>query len=314
MSTQTTTPGLAMTTHAAIRRRAAYARPWTRRSRGPFLLAAGALAALCLALPGAAAAAFAPPSIQAAPASEVTQSTATLNATLATDEAVVNYHFEYGTTTAYGQIAPVPDAYAPITGRPVAVTQALAGLRPGTTYHYRLVASSPGGTEVAGADETFTTTSVAAPTVVTGAASGVGVTTATLSGDIDPHGWDTSYLFEYGLSTAYGASWPTVAVDMGALEGLQPVAVDVENLLPGSTYHFRLVAIDAGGTSYGPDITFATGDYPAEAIREPPLTRTLLVPSQTGKPGTKVAKTKRKRRTGHRKQKASKRRRKRRGR
>ncbi len=231
-----------------------------------------------------------PPVPGALPASNVTQFTATLNGTIETGEAFVNYHFEYGTTTAYGSIAPIPDDVTPITTETVPVSQPVNGLQAGTTYHYRLVASSPGATEVKGPDETFTTLPVPAPTVETGAASGVGVGSATLGGTIDPHGWDTTYLFQYGTSAAYGQSWPTVQVDMGALEGPQPVVVNLPNLLPSTTYHYRLVATNGGGTSYGPDMAFTTGEYPAQVIQEPVALRTLLVPSEAVKSPAKKAK------------------------
>ena len=233
-----------------------------------------------------------PPVVAGLPASSVSQFTATLNGTLETDAELVNYHFEYGTSTAYGQLAPVPDSYTPITAKPLAVSQPLAGLQAGTTYHYRLVASSPGATEVKGPDETFATLPIPAPTVATGAASGVGVGSVTLNGTIDPHGWDTTYLFQYGPSTAYGQSWPTVQVDMGALQGAQPVIVNVPNLLPGTTYHYRLIATNGGGTTYGPDMTFTTGEYPAAIVQEPVSLRTLLVPTggETATPSGKQAK------------------------
>jgi hypothetical protein len=247
------------------------------------------------------AAVFAPPVIGARPASGVSQFAATLNGSLQTGEALVNYHFEYGTSTAYGSVAPIPDAYAPITTATVSVSQPVEGLRSGTTYHYRIVASSPGGTEVKGPDETFTTLPVPVPVAATGAAAdvGVGVGGATLSGTVDPRGWDTSYAFQYGTSTAYGSSWPTVLVDMGALEGPQPVIVDVPNLLPNTTYHFRLVASNGGGTAYGADMTFTTGEYAAQMIQEPQVLGTLLVPAEQGvKPTSKKAK---KHKSAHRK-------------
>jgi hypothetical protein len=249
----------------------------------------------------------APPTIVGTlPAAGVSQFAATLNGTIETGEEVANYHFEYGTTTAYGQIAPIPDSYTPVSNEPIPVAQPILGLQAGTTYHYRLVASSPGGTNVAGPDMTFTTLPVPAPTVTTGGSEGVGVGSATLTGTIDPHGWDTMYLFEYGPSTAYGSSWPSVQVDLGALEGFQPVLVSVSNLLPGTVYHYRLVATNGGGTSYGPDMTFTTGEYPAQVIQEPLSLRTLLVPSggtvakaparkaTKGKKGKKHTKRKRK--------------------
>ncbi len=242
-----------------------------------------------------------PPVVGGLLASGVTQFAATLNGTLKTSEGLVDYRFQYGTSTAYGSVEPIPDNYTPITGETVAVSQPIQGLQAGTTYHYRLVASSPGATAVKGPDETFTTLPIPAPSVETGGASSVGVGSATLSGAVDPHEWDTTYLFQYGTSTAYGSSWPTVQVEMGALEGGQPVVVKVPNLLPGTTYHYRLVATNGGGTTYGQDMTFTTGEYPALAVQEPPALGTFLVPVGPGrvltaspkhKTGKKAKKTK----------------------
>jgi hypothetical protein len=248
------------------------------------------------------------PVIGGLPASNVTQFSATLNDSLETGEGLVNYHFEYGTTTAYGQIAPIPDSYAPITAEVVPISQPVNGLQAGTTYHYRLLASSPGATEVKGPDETFTTLPVPAPTVTTGVAEGVGVGSATLTGTIDPHGWNTSYLFEYGPSTAYGSSWPTIQVDMGALEGNQPVVVTVPNLLPKTTYHYRLIATSGGGTTYGPDMTFTTGEYPAQVIQEPLALRTLFVPAEEPAQSPGKSKTSKKKKKTKKDKKAKKKR------
>ena len=73
----------------------------------------------------------------------------------------------------------------------VAVARAVTGLAPATTYHYRLVARSSGGTTY-GADGLFTTASP--PTAVTGAATGVGPTGATVGGTVDPNGSCDSFV------------------------------------------------------------------------------------------------------------------------
>jgi hypothetical protein len=97
----------------------------------------------------------APVAITGAP-SEVAQTTATLAGTVNPSDALLSdCRFEYGTTVAYGQSAPCP-APALTGSAPQAVTASLAGLSPGTLYHYRLVAFSGAG-EGIGADETFTT-------------------------------------------------------------------------------------------------------------------------------------------------------------
>jgi hypothetical protein len=67
-----------------------------------------------------------------------------------------SYRFEYGPSAAYGSAWPTIDVVLGAMSGPRAVVVTLGGLAPDTTYHYRLVASGPGGT-VHGGDETFTT-------------------------------------------------------------------------------------------------------------------------------------------------------------
>jgi hypothetical protein len=112
-------------------------------------------------------------------ASNVTQAAATLNGTLNPGGAPDDYHFEYGTTTAYGSFEPIPEGYTPLTGETLTVSQSVAGLQAGTTYHYRLVADNPGGVRVAGPNETFTT--LPAPAVPTGGTGGTGALALTES-------------------------------------------------------------------------------------------------------------------------------------
>ena len=56
-----------------------------------------------------------------------------------------------------------------------------------------------------GSDQTFTTTFSAAPSVSTGSASSVTTSSARVSGTVNPQGSPTSYTFQYGTSTSYGA-------------------------------------------------------------------------------------------------------------
>ena len=74
-----------------------------------------------------------------------------------------SYWWEYGPTTDYGQQTPATDIGS--GSAPVAVSDALTGLAPGTTYHYRLVAQNVTGTEY-GYDFTLTTpaSSTSSPT------------------------------------------------------------------------------------------------------------------------------------------------------
>ncbi len=90
------------------------------------------------------------------PPAQITASTASASATVDPKDAVLSgCSFEFGTSTAYGQSAPCERLPAP-TGGNQGVAAQLEGLAPNTTYHYRVLASSPSGA-TQGADVTFTT-------------------------------------------------------------------------------------------------------------------------------------------------------------
>ena len=89
---------------------------------------------------------------------EVGTSEAKLGALVNPGGIQTTYRFEYGTSTAYGQSAPLPEGSVGEGIASHAVWAAASGLAPGTTYHYRVVATNelaPAG--VAGLDQTFTT-------------------------------------------------------------------------------------------------------------------------------------------------------------
>jgi hypothetical protein len=94
------------------------------------------------------------------------------------------------------------------------------------------------------------------PSVITLPAYAITNTTATLSGTVNPHGLATNYHFEYGYTTAYGTS--TATIYSGSGSSAIPVAASITGLTPESLVHFRLVAVNSDGTSYGNDLTFTT--------------------------------------------------------
>ena len=65
-----------------------------------------------------------------------------------------SYVVQYGTSTNYG--ATTASKMVRAGGTPVAIAAAVGGLKPGTLYHYRVVAANARGT-INGADATFTT-------------------------------------------------------------------------------------------------------------------------------------------------------------
>jgi hypothetical protein len=140
----------------------------------------------------------------------------------------------------------------------------VTGLTTGRTYHFRLVATSDAGTS-RGADKTFVAS--VAPSVTTKPASGVGDTSATLNGSVVPNGQTTSVVFEYGTSTGYGAK--TSVKSAGAGTRTVNASAAVTGLAAGATYHFRVVATNATGTSTGSDQTFTTSGKPVVHTNAP---------------------------------------------
>lgn len=96
------------------------------------------------------------PQVQTLPATDVTVTGVTLQGSLNPNGvAVADCHFDLGTTTSYGQTVGCDPSYVGSGTSPVAISAAI-GVDPGTTYHYRLVATNANGTAT-GQDLTFTT-------------------------------------------------------------------------------------------------------------------------------------------------------------
>ncbi|HEX2703008.1 MAG TPA: hypothetical protein VHM72_06220 [Solirubrobacteraceae bacterium] len=97
-----------------------------------------------------------------------------------------------------------------------------------------------------------------APTATTGAASAISQTTATLSATVTPNDATiTSCSFNYGTTTAYGASVPCSAAP-SATGGAQTVTAQLSGLTASTTYDFQIVATSDDGTSSGANASFAT--------------------------------------------------------
>jgi hypothetical protein len=96
----------------------------------------------------------------------------------------------------------------------------------------------------------------AVPTVVTGAATSLAPTQAVLNGTVNPRGLQTSFRFLYGPTEAYGTETPSAGAGSAQAEG--PVRAPLTNLVPGTTYHYRLIAENEGGESRGDDRQFKT--------------------------------------------------------
>jgi hypothetical protein len=169
-------------------------------------------------------------------------------------------------------------------------------LSSGTTYYYRLLATTSGGLGGTSVSAPLVFTAPAAPTVEPGSTSATNVssTSADLRAHIDPLGVDTTYRFQYVDETDFTASeyadakqTPEVDVGSGGPTGNSEESVlqHLGGLSPATTYHFRVLAqSEIEGTletTAGPDATFVT--LP-EAIPGLPDGRAyeLLTPSNKG--------------------------------
>lgn len=94
-----------------------------------------------------------------------------------------------------------------------------------------------------------------APAVTTGGAA-VANKSATIQGTVNPEGLPTQYHFEFGRTASYGSSTASVSAGSGTSD--VDVSADVTGLKPKTTYHYRLVATNASGTTDGTDQTFTT--------------------------------------------------------
>jgi hypothetical protein len=197
-----------------------------------------------------------PPTVVTEAGSSITQTSATLNATVNPNGGEVSEcKLEYGTTTSYGSSAPCTPAPGSGTS-PVAVSASVTGLGGNTTYHFRVSATNAAGTSK-GSDQMFKTL-LGPPAVETKAASEVKQTSATLNATVNPMGAEvTECKLEYGTTTSYGSSTPCTPAPGS---GTSPVAVSasVTGLAANTTYHFRVSATNAGGTSKGSDQTLKT--------------------------------------------------------
>lgn len=106
------------------------------------------------------------------------------------------------------------------------------------------------------------------PTVVTGAKSAVTQTSAVLHGTVNPNGASTTYLFQWGLTSAYGVNGTTVSAGAGTRS--VSVRQTAGSLIPGTTYHYRLVATNGYGTTVGADRTFTTTGHPPPGVTTGP--------------------------------------------
>jgi hypothetical protein len=147
----------------------------------------------------------------------------------------------------------------------VPVEASVTGLIPNQSYHYQLAAENKNAPSPPGGEREFRTPSVP-PQVETLQPSVVGFEVAALSGSVNPEHSETAYRFEYGpcatsaecAEAKYATQTQThessVYEVLGAFQEIE--------VLPSSGYHYRLVAQNSAGVTYGGNVTFTTAPVP----------------------------------------------------
>jgi hypothetical protein len=139
-------------------------------------------------------------------------------------------------------------------------TSSITGLQPGTTYYVRAYATNSVGTAY-GIDEINFSTLCVAPSATTNIPTNITDITARLNGTVNANNFSTTVTFEYGTTSSYGS---TVTVSQSPVTGTSnvDVSVYVTGLIRNTLYHYRVKAVNCGGTTYGTDRTFTTSLCP----------------------------------------------------
>jgi hypothetical protein len=95
------------------------------------------------------------------------------------------------------------------------------------------------------------------PSVVTLPATNITFSEAVLHGTVNANNFSSAVSFEWGSTVSYGNTIASTPVQVTG-NTVTPVQAGLSGLTPGATYHFRCVATNTGGTTYGLDQAFTT--------------------------------------------------------
>ena len=228
-----------------------------------------------------------PPAVTTLAVSGIGATNATLNGTVNPNNATTTAWFQYGLTTAYGNIGgftglPATNASLTLTGLEVNSLVGVAGAQwtnssaPGA--YWQAIAASADGTRLAAAaygegiyisvDGGWTWTQSDAPTDswqgITTSADGTRL--AALDGSANNIWTSTNSGVNWSVSGAPSEGWQAIAASADGTQlaaavsggGIYTSTGIESTLLPGTTYHFQLVGINSAGTTAGADLTFTT--------------------------------------------------------
>ncbi len=178
---------------------------------------------------------------------------------------VTKCHFEYGTSTTYGQSSgeeELKGGESQFEDQPA--SEPITGLSPATEYHFRATCENAAKEVTEGPDQTFTT--LPPVSIDATSASEVNDRSARLEAELNPHGLASEYHFEYDTSPytesqpahAHGTSIPIPDASIAAQSSDVAVSELIQGLEASSTYHYRVIANNALGETRGADHSFKT--------------------------------------------------------
>lgn len=205
------------------------------------------------------------PTVSTNGATNILRDSAVLNAVVSPNNDLTTVWFEYGTSSGYFNLTTnSQNIGAGSSGTNISVN--VYGLSSNITYYFRAVARNSAGTNY-GNTLSFTTSHSGgggggdnyglAPLVTTNYASSIARDTATLNASVNPNGSFTNAWFEYGNSpSSMGLSSSIQSVGSGNFN--YNIYSSVLNLLPNTTYYFRVVAQNTNSIAYGTTLSFTT--------------------------------------------------------
>lgn len=226
-----------------------------------------------------------PPTVTLGSVGNIQRNSADLSGTVNPNGAPdVSWHFEISSDDVnWSPTDGDQDAGSGTSDVPVNTTA--SGLIPNTTYYVRLVAHHTYNAPVISSETQFTTALPLPPDVTTEPANDLSTTHATLRGVLNPNQGPTTYSFEYGTTTSYGTTVPVGgAPDPNFFARTEPIELvqRINGLTPGVTYHYRMVASNAGGTTDGADQTFTTTTPPPSSTARAGIPGAGFLPDNRG--------------------------------
>jgi len=199
-----------------------------------------------------------PPTATTQAAISVTTSGAVLNGSVNPNGMATDVWFEYGLNPLLVGATQSPRQTIGSGVAAVSVNYTASGFTTGTTYYFRVCASSTAGTSLGTILNCTTGSPGSAPTVTTIAASGIGTDNARISGSVNPNGQAANAWFEWGTSGTLTNYFPTSTQSAGSGSSAVILNATLTGLSSGTPYYYRVAATNGTGTSRGSILSFTT--------------------------------------------------------